>query len=115
MKDSYNCDALSIAGATAAIDDQAWLAETRAAILATRERHDRRACANWASTPSIRRPTSSGAPHESMPVEPIYQQLKHAGMLVRYMRYPDWGDGLRISVGTDEQVDACLALLRTLV
>jgi histidinol-phosphate aminotransferase len=31
------------------------------------------------------------------------------------MRYPDWGDGLRISVGTDEQVDACLALLRTLL
>ena len=38
MKDSYNCDALSIAGATAAIDDQAWLAETRAVILATRAR-----------------------------------------------------------------------------
>jgi histidinol-phosphate aminotransferase len=28
------------------------------------------------------------------------------------MSYPDWGDGLRISVGTDEQVDACLALMR---
>ena len=36
VKDSYNCDALSIAGATAAIDDQAWLAETRARIIATR-------------------------------------------------------------------------------
>ena len=29
MKDSYNCDSLSIAGATAAIDDRAWLAENR--------------------------------------------------------------------------------------
>ncbi len=29
VKDSYNCDALSIAGATAAIDDQAWLAENK--------------------------------------------------------------------------------------
>ena len=38
VKDSYNCDALSIAGATAAIDDQAWLAETRARIIATRGR-----------------------------------------------------------------------------
>src|SRR3954463_10702937 len=38
VKDSYNCDSLSIAGATAAIDDQAWLAENRAVILATRER-----------------------------------------------------------------------------
>jgi histidinol-phosphate aminotransferase len=51
----------------------------------------------------------------SMPVEPIYQQLKKAGVLVRYMMYPNWGDGLRISVGTDEQVDACLTLIRTLI
>jgi histidinol-phosphate aminotransferase len=30
------------------------------------------------------------------------------------MSYSDWGDGLRISVGTDDQVDACLALLRSM-
>ena len=36
-------------------------------------------------------------------------------MLVRYMDYPGWGDGLRISVGTDEQIDACLALLKTMI
>ena len=38
MKDSYNCDSLSIAGATAAIDDVAWLAENRAKVIATRGR-----------------------------------------------------------------------------
>src|SRR5215467_14108847 len=38
VKDSYNCDALSIAAATAAIDDQAWLAENRRKIVATRGR-----------------------------------------------------------------------------
>jgi histidinol-phosphate aminotransferase len=38
VKDSYNCDALSIAGATAAIDDRAWFDRTRDAILATRTR-----------------------------------------------------------------------------
>jgi histidinol-phosphate aminotransferase len=27
------------------------------------------------------------------------------------MDYPDWGDGLRISVGTDEQVDRCVDLI----
>ena len=42
IKDSYNCDALSIAGATAAIDDQAWLADNRARILASRRRLARR-------------------------------------------------------------------------
>ncbi len=114
VKDSYNCDALSIAGATAAIDDQKWLAETRAAIVATRDRMtlalrelgfaavDSQANFVWAT-------------HETTPVEPLYRQLKDTGILVRYMRYPDWGDGLRISVGTDEQADACIAALRTML
>jgi histidinol-phosphate aminotransferase len=114
VKDSYNCDSLSIAGATAAIDDQAWLAESRAVILATRARMaaalkeigfdvvDSQANFVWCT-------------HASVPVEQIYRQLKQAGILVRYMLYAGWGDGLRITVGTDEQVDACLAQLRTLV
>jgi histidinol-phosphate aminotransferase len=114
VKDSYNCDALSIAGATAAIDDQDWLAETRTKILATRRRlTDSLHELGFAAVDS--QANFVWSPHESMPVEPIYRSLKDAGVLVRYMRYPDWGDGLRISVGTDEQVDACLGLLRTLV
>ncbi len=38
VKDSYNCDSLSIAAATAAISDQVWLQENRRKILATREK-----------------------------------------------------------------------------
>jgi histidinol-phosphate aminotransferase len=38
VKDSYNCDALSVAAATAAIDDQVWFKENRARVVATRER-----------------------------------------------------------------------------
>ena len=114
VKDSYNCDALSIAGATAAIDDQAWLAETRATILATRERMTAALRElGFASVPS--QANFVWCPHPSVPVEPLYQQLKASGVLVRYMNYAGWGDGLRISVGTDEQVDACLALLKTMV
>mgnify|MGYP001175600401 CR=1 FL=1 len=114
VKDSYNCDALSIAGATAAIDDQTWLQETRAAILATRERMMAALRElGFASVPS--QANFVWNPHPSVPVEPLYQKLKAAGVLVRYMNYALWGDGLRISVGTDEQVDACLDLLKTLV
>jgi len=110
VKDSYNCDAISIAGATAAIDDQAWLAETRATLIATRTRLtaalrelgfdvvDSQANFVWAT-------------RRDRPVEPLYQQLKASGVLVRYMSYAGWGDGLRISIGSDEQIDACLALL----
>jgi histidinol-phosphate aminotransferase len=114
VKDSYNCDSLSIAGATAAIDDQQWLNESRAKIIATRERLTQAlAEIGFAAVPS--QANFVWAPHASAPVEPIYQQLKQAGVLVRYMNYADWGDGLRISVGTDEQVDAFLTLLRTLI
>src|SRR5205814_982568 len=38
VKDSYNCDTLSLVGATAALEDTDYLAETRGKILATRER-----------------------------------------------------------------------------
>jgi histidinol-phosphate aminotransferase len=114
VKDSYNCDALSIAGATAAIDDQEWLSETRSKLLATRQRlTDTLRKLGFAAVDS--QANFVWSPHDSMPAEPIYRGLKDAGVLVRYMRYPDWGDGLRISVGTDEQVDACLSLLQTMV
>ncbi len=38
VKDSYNCDAMAIAAATAAMGDRQWLADNRAKILATRRR-----------------------------------------------------------------------------
>ena len=31
------------------------------------------------------------------------------------MNYPGWGDGLRISVGTDEQTSALVAAVKILV
>jgi len=111
VKDSYNCDALSIAGATAAIGDQAWLAENRAKILASRERLTAGMRALGFATVDSQA-NFVWNPHHSVPVRPLYEQLKVAGLLVRYMDYPDWGDGLRISVGTDEQIEKCLTLLR---
>ena len=114
VKDSYNCDALSIAAATAAIDDRAWFDQTRSAILATRGRLtarlremgfecvDSQANFVWCN-------------HPSHAAEQLYQRLKDSGVLVRYMRYEGWGDGLRITVGTDEQIDALLAILTGLI
>jgi hypothetical protein len=31
------------------------------------------------------------------------------------MNYADWGDGLRISVGTDSQIEACLSLIGEMI
>jgi len=114
VKDSYNTDALSIAGATAAIDDTVWLKDNLAKIRATRER----------LTSGMRSlgfaPVDSQAnfvwnPHPEIPLRPLYEQLKAQGVLVRYMNYAGWGDGLRISVGTDGQIDACLGLLKSMI
>lgn len=114
VKDSYNCDALAIAGATAAIDDQTWLVENRAKIVATRAK----------LTAGMRElgfaAVESQAnfvwnPHPTLPLKPIYEKLKASRILVRYMNYAGWGDGLRISVGTDEQNEACLAMIRSVM
>ena len=110
VRDSYNCDALSIAGATAAIDDQDWLAENRAKVIATRQRLENGMRELGFSV----QPSQANfvwCTHADRPLQPIYEHLKANHILVRYMNYPDWSDGLRISVGTDEQIDACLGLI----
>jgi histidinol-phosphate aminotransferase len=114
VKDSYNCDAVAIAAATAAIGDRQWLAENRSRILATRrkltagmrdlgfETVDSEANFTWNV-------------HPEQPAKPLYERLKQDRILVRYMDYPGWGDGLRISVGTDDQIDACLERVKAIV
>jgi histidinol-phosphate aminotransferase len=114
VKDSYNCDALSIAAATAAIGDQKWRAENRAKILATRARLTAGMRALGFTTVDSQANFTWNV-HPELPVKPLYEQLKQNHILVRYMNYPGWGDGLRISVGTDAQVDTCLERLRGMV
>ena len=112
VKDSYNCDSLSIAAATAAIEDQEWLADNRRKILATREHLLHRMRAMGFTVPdSHSNFTWNVHPDPKISHKKIYEYLKSHGILVRYMNYPGWGDGLRISVGTDEQTDRCLALV----
>lgn len=114
VKDSYNCDTLSIAGATAAMADQAWLAANRAQLLATRARLQQ-----GLRDLGFVAPTSHAnfvwGQHPTRPVRPLYEALKAQRILIRYMNYGPWGDGLRISVGTDDQIDVCLDALRQLL
>jgi histidinol-phosphate aminotransferase len=104
VKDSYNCDVLSLAAATAALEDQDYLQRTRALILATRARltQDLQAlgfevCPSQANFIWCRR--------SDHPVKPIYEELKRRMILIRYMAYEGYGDGLRISIGTDAEID----------
>ncbi len=110
VKDSYNCDALSIAGATAAIDDQAWLAENQQTIRATRTRLAQ-ALEELGFDVAPSQANFLWATRSDRPVQPIYEALKRDGVLVRFLDYPNWGDGLRITVGSDAQIDVLLELL----
>ncbi len=114
IKDSYNCDTLSIAAATAAIASTDWLADNVAKIKATRSRmQDRLTELGFNVTPSQANFVWCQHPHKSH--KELYEQLKRSQILVRYMNFPQWGDGLRISVGTDDQADACLLMLSQLL
>jgi histidinol-phosphate aminotransferase len=104
VKDSYNCDALSLAAATAALEDQDWLRATRANIVAGRGRLEREL--EWLGfdvTPS--QSNFVWCRRGDRPVRPLYEELKRRRILVRYMSYAGYGDGLRISVGTDAELD----------
>ena len=109
VKDSYNCDALSLAAGAAALEDQDHLKQNRAKILATRSRltgvlrnmgysvADSQANFVWAT----------GGP----PAPETFQRLKEQRILVRLMSYPGYPVGLRISIGTDEEINRFLEIL----
>jgi histidinol-phosphate aminotransferase len=114
VKDSYNCDVLSQAAAQAALEDQISLSVTRERILATRARLANSlaelgfdVCPSQANFLWCRR--------ADRPVQPIYAELKRRKILVRYMCYEGYGDGLRISVGSDQEIDRLLEELTRIV
>ncbi len=106
VKDSYNCDALSIAAATAAISDTEWLQETRAKIIDTRTwMNDALKEIGFHTVPSHANFIWCTQPDWDL--KAIYSRLKAENIFVRYMVYDKWGEngcGLRISVGTDDEV-----------
>jgi histidinol-phosphate aminotransferase len=111
VKDSYNCDAISIAAATAAIAEQDYLQKGVARIRATRQR----------LSDSLRRlgfavPDSQAnfvwCTDGPAPAKALYEQLKQQRILVRYMKYPCGIEGLRISIGTDAEIDRLLDAMK---
>ncbi|HWE35769.1 MAG TPA: histidinol-phosphate transaminase [Isosphaeraceae bacterium] len=109
VKDSYNCDTLSLVGATAAIEDRDYQAETRAKVLATRRRLTQAMREFGYDVPDSQANFvwCTGGPAAA----PVYEALKARKILVRLMRYPGHADGLRITVGTDAEIDRLLEAL----
>ncbi len=110
IKDSYNVDRLSLAAAAAALDDYEWMERNVRRIRATRARLTEtlrqlgfevpRSAANFVFA---RRPGRDSAP--------LYEALRDRGILVRHFATPELRDGLRITVGTEEETTALLDVL----
>ena len=121
MKDSYNCDKLSLAGGTAAIEDQPWMLANTAKIRATRQR----LTAGLKELGCDVVPSQANfvwATHAKIPHRQIYEQLKQRKILVRFMVFSDYAHsptnevtGLRITVGTDPEIDQLLGALKEII
>lgn len=113
VKDSYNVDAIAIAAATAAIQDQAYFEQTRQKVISERKRLsaalDRLGLRCLPSESNFLL-AACGQPT----ARELYASLKARRILVRYFDYPGLNDKLRITVGTPEQNDALVAALTDL-
>ncbi len=121
VKDSYNCDSLTLAGTLAALGDQESMLANVARIRATRARlTESLTKLGFAVVPSQANFVWATRPDGGH--RELYEALKSQRILVRYMRFLDAPfapsnllDGLRITVGTDPEIDRLLEVLATTV
>src|SRR5579871_5999719 len=117
VKDSFNSfplDCLAIAGAVAAIEDDAWFQQTRVRIIASRESLARdlselgfEVLPSAANFVFARHRRHSGAD--------LAAKLRERGVLVRHFQKPRIADYLRITIGTEQQCSRSIGLLKSLI
>ena len=111
VKDSYNVSRLAIAAGVAALDDLAWMQNNIARVRATRAR----------VTAALRR---AGYPLEDSATNflwvdcsargggrAVYDRLRAGGVLVRHFGGPGLDTHIRVSIGTDPDMDRFLDLM----
>jgi histidinol-phosphate aminotransferase len=113
VKDSYNCDAISICAATAAIEDQAYARDKWDYVRRERQRvSSEMTQMGWTVLDSHANFILATAPDGNG--KQAYQGLKKQGILVRYFDKPGLNDKIRITIGTMQQNNALLEGVREL-
>lgn len=107
---SYTVNRLAQAAGKAALTAASWFEETRARIIRSRKRLAQALSErNFEVLPSaanflfVRHPEKTG--------EELYLTLKEKGVLVRHFNQPRIHDFLRITVGTDAEIDTLISIL----
>jgi len=111
---SYTMDRLALAGAVASFEDDAYFRETTKKVIATRER----VLAQVQELGFIATDSKANfvfISHRSIAAKDIFVQLRDKGVLVRYFDQPRINEYLRVSIGTDEEMDAFILALQEIV
>lgn len=109
VKDSYNVNMLTQIVAAAALKDTGWMKKNRDKVILTRERLktalEQR---NFNVLPSQTNFLFTAPPENAAE---LHTKLKAEGILVRYFSGKRTGNYLRITIGTDEEVNSLLEAL----
>lgn len=117
IKDSFNSytlDRLALVGAKAAFEDEAYFMETVKKIIATREKMKvQLQQLNFNVLPS--QANFVFTTHKNVSAEFLYNELKKENVLVRYFNKPGIDNYLRITIGTDKQMEQLVEHLRKII
>jgi len=106
VKDSYNVSRLAQVAACAALEDQECFLITRDRIVATRERFSLTLAGLGYTVLPSQANFVFAVPPRGLAAGTLYEGLLTRGFLVRYWKTGIVSDGLRISIGTDGEMDA---------
>jgi len=114
VKDSYNLNRVSIAGAAAALADADWMRTNVERIQRTRQRlREGLSDLGYDVLPSETNFVLARRSGEDQ--RDVYETLRARGILVRYFATPDLRDALRITVGTDDEIESLLTAMAEIV
>ncbi len=108
---SYTMNYPSQVLGTVALQDKEYFETTVQKMINTRERVKKELTELGFSFPDSKT-NFIFASHESVPAEEIFKALKKADIYVRYWNKPRINNSLRISIGTDTEMDALIAFLK---
>lgn len=114
VRNSYNSYTLNypaiLCGAES-LKDRAYFEETTAKIIKTRERVKKELAELGFSFPDSKT-NFLFATHKSVPAQELFKMLREKHIFVRYWNKPRIDNRLRITIGTDEQMDRLIAVLK---
>jgi histidinol-phosphate aminotransferase len=105
VKDSYNVGRLAQVAASEALADQEYFLATRRRILDTRERFVTDLRRRGFTVPPSQANFVFAVPPAGVTARSLYTRLLGKGFLVRHLDTAPVADGLRISIGTEEEMD----------